>query len=327
MLTMRTTRILTLSSRAQALCAVIGLVCLASVVAAQPRSRPIKSVAVTLAEDGGPYYEQIVRGAEQGTRAIDPQITFTAVTCKNNAETQMQQIDGFVAAGVDLILIQRSYAGDSSPAVQRARHAGVTVVALDVDIPGGTDALVKPDEQQGGTLAGRYVSQRLNGHGKVAIANGPATSGPLKLRVAGFIAELKKSPGIEIVEDQNTGMSRDGTRAVMAGYLSRHADLDAVFGVNDPVAYYCELEALAHPDHKRIVIVGMEGSPRSVEAMKDPQRLIEASPGADPFALAERGVQLGAAVRRGQQAVGVIELMPFVELSRANAATHRGWTH
>src|SRR6266542_3677030 len=126
-----------------------------------------------------------------------------------------------------------------------------------------------------GRLACRYVSQRLKGHGKVAIANGPATSGPLQLRVAGFKEELKAHPQIEIVEDQNTGMTQDGARAVMAGYLSRHADLDAVYGVNDPVAYYCELEALAHPDHQ-IFIVGMEGSPRSVSAMKDPQRLIEA---------------------------------------------------
>lgn len=294
-------------------------------VAAQPSRRPIRTVAVTLAEERGSYYEQIVRGAEHGVRAMDQAMTFTAVSCKNDAEIQMRQLDEFVKTGVDLVLIQRSYAGDSSPAVQRARQAGLTVVAIDVDIPGGTDAVVKPDERQGGQLAARYVAQRLNGHGKVAIANGPARSGPLQLRVAGFMEELKKHPQIGVVEDQDTGMSKDGTRAVVAGYLSRHPDLDVVWGVNDPVAYYAELEVLATPNRTTFV-VGMEGSPIAVTAMKDRQRLIEASPGADPFALAERAVQLGAAIRRGDHASGAIELLPFVELTRANVEGYRGWT-
>jgi ribose transport system substrate-binding protein len=293
-------------------------------VAAKPSPRPVKSIAVTLAEDGGAYYEQIVRGAEQGARSLGENITFTAASCKNDALTQMRQIDQFVQAGVDVILIQRSYSGDSSPAVQRARQAGVTVVAIDVDIPGGTDAVVKPDETQGGVLAGRFIAKRLNGHGKVGIANGPSRSNPLKQRVAGFRAALKDTD-ISIVEDQDTGMTREGARSVMGGYLSRHPDLNAVWAVNDPVALYCELEAQA-ASRRDLFIVGTEGSPASVKAMKDPTRLIEASPGADPFALAERAVRLGAAVRLGKRAPGVVELMSFVELTRANVDGYRGWT-
>ena len=174
-------------------------------------------------------------------------------------------------------------------------------------------------------LAGRYVVRRLSGKGKVAIANGPASSGPLGLRVAGFVDELKKSPGVEIVENQDTGMSLAGTRAALAGMLARHPDLDAVYGVNDPVAYYSELEALAQ-QRTTLFIVGMEGSPRSVAAMSDPQRLIVASPGADPFGLAETAATLGAAVRAGTREPGATVLMPFVELSRDNVRGYRGWT-
>src|ERR1041384_5279776 len=39
-------------------------------------AKPFRSVAVTLAEDGGAYYEQVVRGAEHGARAVNPQIKF-----------------------------------------------------------------------------------------------------------------------------------------------------------------------------------------------------------------------------------------------------------
>src|SRR5438445_1150138 len=97
---------------------------------AENRDRALRSVAVTLAEDGGAYYEQVVKGAENAARAVNPLVEFTAVTCKNSAEIQVNQIDEFIRGGVDLIIIQRSYVGDSSLAVQRARQAGVLVVAI-----------------------------------------------------------------------------------------------------------------------------------------------------------------------------------------------------
>jgi ribose transport system substrate-binding protein len=180
----------------------------ASLAAADASPRPLRFVAVTLAEqEGRPYYDQIVRGAERATKELNPDARYTALSCGNDADVQIRQIDEFVKSGVDLIVIQRSYAGDSSPAVQRARSAGVTVVAIDADVPGGTDAVVKPDEEQGGLLAGEYVARALAGRGKVAIANGPPTE-PLRRRVMGFVAAVKKHPGLEIVENQDTGMTR-----------------------------------------------------------------------------------------------------------------------
>lgn len=292
---------------------------------AASKSRPLHAVAVTLAEEGGAYYDQVVRGAEHATREMNPGIRFVAVSCKNNPDLQAQQLDEFVRQGVDLILIQRAYVGDVSPAVQRARRAGVTLVAMDADIPGGTDALVKPDERQGGSLAGRTLASRLRGRGKVAIANGPSTAAALALRVAGFLEELRKSPGIAVVENVDTGHTEPTIRAAMAGFLDRHPDLAAVYCLNDPRAHFCELEALAQK-RTGLVIVGMEGSPRSVASMKNPQGLIAASPATDPYSLAETAVHLGVKVRRGSEPPGSVILVPFEPLDRDHLSGYMGWT-
>lgn len=286
---------------------------------------PIRGVAVTLAEEGGAYFEQIVRGAEHATRTIDPNLHFVAVSCRNNPDLQGKQLDDFVRQGVDLILIQRAYVGDVSPAVQRARRAGVTVVAIDADIPGGTDAVVKPDERQGGQLAARYLAARLRGVGKVAIANGPASAAPIALRVAGFLEELKQSPGIEIVENEDVGFTQAAVRAALASFLDHHSDLAAVYCVNDLRAHFCEVEALAR-GRTNLVIVGMEGSPRSVESMTQPQGLIVASPAADPHTLAQAAVRLGVKVRRGTEPAGSILLLPFEALDREHLRGYQGWT-
>jgi len=285
----------------------------------------LRGVAVTLAEEGGAYFDQIVRGAEHAAREIDPDLPFVAVSCRNNPDLQEKQLDDFVRQGVGLILIQRAYAGDVSSAVQRARRAGVTVVAIDADIPGGTDAVVKPDERQGGMLAARHLVARLHGRGKVAIANGPATAGPIALRVAGFLEELKQSPDMEIVENEDTDHTQTAVRAALARFLDHHSDLAAVYCVNDPRAHFCEVEALAR-GRTDLVLVGMEGSPRSVESMKRPQGLIAASPAADPYALAEAAVRLGVKVRRGVEPAGSILLLPFEPLDRDHLHGYQGWT-
>jgi ribose transport system substrate-binding protein len=84
------------------------------------------------------------------------------------------------------------------------------------------------------------------------------------------------------------------------------------------------LEAL---ERKRtdVFIVGMEGSPTSIAAMTSPDRLIVASPGEDPFAIAETAVRIGAAIVAGDRPTQTDVLVPFVELSRANAKGYRGW--
>lgn len=127
------------------------------------------------------------------------------------------------------------------------------------------------------------------------------------------------------MEDRDTGMTRDGTQKIMSDFLTRYPDLAAVYAVNDPVAYYCEQAAL-QASRTNLFIVGMEGSPRSVEAMKDTARLIEASPGEDPFALAEIAVQRGAAILRGESPRQESILFPFTPLDRANVQRYRGWS-
>jgi ribose transport system substrate-binding protein len=160
----------------------------------------------------------------------------------------------------------------------------------------------------------------------VAIANGPASAAPIQLRVEDFLGELRKYPDIEVVANLDTGMSREGGRRVMSELLTRYPGLNAVYAVNDPVASYCELEAL---ERKRedVFIVGMEGSPTSISAMTSAGRLIAASPGEDPFVIAETAVKIGAAIVTGRKPARTEVLIPFVEVTRANAKDFRGWNH
>ncbi|MGP0718997.1 substrate-binding domain-containing protein, partial [Escherichia coli] len=88
---------------------------------------------------------------------------------------QVAQIDNFIAAKVDMIILNAADSKGIGPAVKRAKEAGIVVVAVDVAAE-GADATITSDNTQAGELACKYISDRLNNKGNVVIINGPPVS-------------------------------------------------------------------------------------------------------------------------------------------------------
>src|SRR5205814_489377 len=102
--------------------------------------------------------------------------------------TQTNQMDNFISSGVTLILLNAADSKGIAPAVLRAKQAGITVVAVDVEAEGGVDATVTSNNKQAGTEDGQYVADRLKGKGQIVIVNGPPVTAVTD-RVAGFLEE------------------------------------------------------------------------------------------------------------------------------------------
>ena len=88
---------------------------------------------------------------------------------------QFTQIDNFIAAGVDFIILNPGDAKAITPAIKKAQAAGIPVVAVDT-VAEGADAAVTTDNVQAGVIAGQYIADRLKGKGDIVIENGPQVS-------------------------------------------------------------------------------------------------------------------------------------------------------
>ena len=141
---------------------------------------------------------------------------------------QFTQIDNFISAHVDMILLNAADPKAIEPAVKKAQAAGIVVVAVDV-AAAGADATVQTNNVQAGRACVRVSSsKKLNGKGNVIIENGPPVSAVLD-RVKGCKEVLAKSPGIKILsDDQDAKGSREGGMNAMQGYLTRFPKIDAV---------------------------------------------------------------------------------------------------
>jgi ribose transport system substrate-binding protein len=317
---MRTIKIV--PSGIKAACGLLLAISLTTPLLAQ---KPLKTVAVTVGDLGNPFFVQIVHGAEAAAKKINPSVKFQSESSNYDVNNQTNQIDNFIASGANLILLNAADSKGIAPAVMRAKAAGLTVVAVDVGAEGGVDATVTSNNKQAGQLDGKLVADRLKGKGQIVIVNGPPVTAVTD-RVAGFLEEIKKSPDIKILsQDQNAGGSRDGGLRVMTDLLTAFPKIDAVFAINDPTAIGCDLAA-KQAQRKDFFIVGVDGAPDVVPSLKDPDSLIVASAAQDPYTMAGKAVEIGYDVMNGKKPAQELTLIPVDLITKENVDQYKGWT-
>jgi ribose transport system substrate-binding protein len=287
--------------------------------------KKLNAVAVTVGDLGNPFFVQIAHGAQDAAKKINPSVKFTSESSNYDVNNQTNQMDNFVASGVNLILLNAADSKGIAPAVLRAKAAGVTVVAVDVGAEGGVDATVTSNNKQAGQLDGKFVVDRLKGKGQIVVVNGPPVTAVTD-RVAGFLEEVKKSPDIKILsQDQNAGGSRDGGLRVMTDLLTAFPKIDAVFAINDPTAIGCDLAA-KQAQRKNFFIVGVDGAPDIVPSLKDKDSLVAASAAQDPYTMAGKAVDIGYDIMNGKKPAEPLTLIPVELITKDNVDQYKGWT-
>jgi len=291
--------------------------------AAHAADKPLKSIGVTVGSLGNPYFVTIVKGAEARAKQLNPNAKVTAVSADYDLNKQFTQIDNFISAHVDMILLNAADAKAIEPAVKKAQAAGIPVVAVDV-AAAGADATVQTNNVKAGELACDYLAKKLGGKGNVIIENGPQVSAVID-RVNGCKAVLAKNPGIKILSsDQDGKGSRDGGMSAMLGYLTRFPKLDGVFTINDPQAVGSDLAA-KQLNRSNIVITSVDGAP-DIETALQSNTLVQASASQDPWAMAQKAVDIGYGVMNGKKPADPMVLLDPQLVTRDNVKSYKGWS-
>ena len=299
---------------------------LALVMSSAPSSaKELKSIGVSLGSLGNPFFVALSKGAEFEAKKTNPNVKITAVGFEYDLGKQVTQIDNFIAAGVDMILLNPGDPKAIGPAIKKAQAAGILVVAVDTAAE-GADATVTTNNVQAGEISCQYIVDKLGGKGDVIIQNGPQVSAVID-RVNGCKSVFAKAPGIKVLSSDQDGQgSREGGLTVAQGYLTRYPKIDAIFAINDPQAIGTDLAA-RQQQRSGIIITSVDGAPDIETALKDPASpQIQASASQDPFFMARRAVQIGVSILNGQKPASTVELLPSKLITRDNVAEYKGWT-
>lgn len=287
-------------------------------------ARELNSVGITVGSLGNPYFVALVDGAKAKATEINPKAKVTAVSADYDLSKQFTQIDNFISAGVDLILINATDPSAIEPAIRKARKAGIVVVAVDVDA-NGVDATVQTDNVQAGKLACQFIVDKLAGKGNVIIQNGPQVTAVTD-RVKGCKSVFASAPEIKVLSDDQDGKgSREGGLNAMQGYLVRFPKIDGVFTINDPQAIGSDLAA-KQLKRSGIIIASVDGAPDIEGALKSQSSSIQASSSQDPWAQAQDAVTIGNDILNGKQPAEKVTLLAPTLITRDNIASYTGWS-
>jgi ribose transport system substrate-binding protein len=287
-------------------------------------AKDLNSIGISVGSMGNPFFVALSKGAAFEARKINPNVRVTAVAYDYDLGRQFTEIDNFIAAHVDMILLSAGDAKAIGPAIRKAEAAGIVVVAVDA-LAEGADVTVTTNNVQAGQTSCQYLVDKIGGKGNVIIENGPQISAVID-RVNGCESVLARYPAIKVL---STGLDGKGSRdvgySVAQSLLTRFDHVDGIFAINDPQAIGTALAA-KQMGRTGIAITGIDGAPDIENALKDPSMSqIVGSATQDPFLMARTAVKLGMELLNGQKPERPVTLLPSVLVTRDTIGAYHGW--
>ncbi|GAA5084634.1 fructose transport system substrate-binding protein [Thermocatellispora tengchongensis] len=255
-------------------------------------SAAVKVGLITKTETN-PFFVKMKEGAESAAKQYGAELLTAAGKFDGDNAGQITAIENMVAAGVKGILITPSDSKAIVPAIQKARSAGVLVIALDspTEPQEATDALFATDNFKAGELIGRYAKAAMAGKpAKIAtldLAPGVAVG---QLRHDGFLKGFGVAEGDpSIVCSQDTGGDQAKGQTAMENCLQKAPDINVVYTINEPAALGAYTALKAKGREKEVLIVSVDGGCTGTKAVQSGQ--IAATSQQYPLKMAESGVK------------------------------------
>jgi fructose transport system substrate-binding protein len=276
----------------------------AGAMAATPVFAANISACLITKTESNPYFVTMKKGAEAKAKELGVDLkTYTGKYDGDN-DSQVQAIETCIADGAKGILITPS---DKAivPTVEKARKAGLMVIALDtaLDPITAADATIGTDNFKAGELIGEWAKGKLGDKAKDAriafldLAVSQPTVGVQRDQgfMKGFGIDIKDpnkwgdETDPRIVGHDVTAGAEDGGRTAMENLLQKDPSVNVMYAINEPAAAggYQALKAVGL--EKQVLVVAIDGGCPGVKNVKE--GVIGATSQQYPLLMASKGLE------------------------------------
>jgi ribose transport system substrate-binding protein len=198
----------------------------------------------------------------QAAAVKHPELKVIFKDAQNDTLQQRAQVEEFVSAKVDLMIISPKEAQPLTEPVADAMKAGIPVIVLDRRLLGTNyTCFIGADNKKIGKAAGQWIVHALGGKGNVVELMGLQTSTPGQDRHSGFVEGIAGSD-IKVIFSADMQWLEPQARSEMESALSRFDKIDLVFAHNDDGAHGAYLAAQAAGREKAMKFVGIDALPQ-----------------------------------------------------------------
>ncbi|GGD28020.1 D-threitol-binding protein [Microbacterium faecale] len=186
-----------------------------------------------------------------------------------DVSAQADQVDQYINAAVDAIIVVPVQAETLEPQVSAAAAADIPL--LDVNATLNNDEVagsVQPDDVAAGAQEAEMMMEELGGEGNVVILQGPLGGSGEINRGAGIDQVLEEHPDVEVLAKDTANWSRDEAVNKMKNWISAFGDdIDGVISQNDDMGLGA-LQALREANMGDVPIVGIDGIEDGLRAVE-----------------------------------------------------------
>ena len=255
--------------------------------------------------DTNPFFVKMREGASAKAAELGIELKTYAGKIDGDNETQVAAIETCIADGAKGILLTASNTSAIVPVVQKAREAGILVIALDtpLDPIDSADATFATDNFLAGELIGKWAAAKLGAeaaNARIATLDLDVSQPTVDvLRNQGFLQGFGidlADPNVigdesdaRIVGSDVTQGNEEGGRRAMENLLARDPSINVVHTINEPAAAgaYEALKAIGR--EKDVLIVSVDGGCPGVQNVKD--GVIGATSQQYPLLMASLGIE------------------------------------
>lgn len=197
-----------------------------------------------------------------------PDIELTIVDANQNAATQLNQVENFIAKKMDAIIVNPVDTESTQPIVEAAKKAGIPLIAVNRKFSGAT-SYVGSDAYESGKLLMEYLAQKAGGKGNVAIMVGTLGSEPARLRTQAIKDVIAKYPDMKIVLENSADWVRDKGMTLMENWLQSGKQFDIVASNNDEMAIGAIKALEAAGKLSKVMVGGIDALPLALQYVKE----------------------------------------------------------
>ncbi|MBN8994396.1 MAG: sugar ABC transporter substrate-binding protein [Rhizobiales bacterium] len=270
-----------------------------------PASADDVLIGLVTKTDNNPFFVKMREGAEAKAKELGVQFQAFAGKFDGDNDGQVAAIENLISAGAKGILITPSDTKGIVPTIQKARDAGILVIALDtpLDPIDAADATFATDNFKAGELIGEWAAKTLGDKTKDAkiafldaLEQQPTVDA---MRDQGFMKGFGidiKDPNRYLDEDDPRIVghawgkgAEDGGRTGMEQLLQKEPDTNVVYTINEPTAAGAYEAIKAVGKEGQVLVVSVDGGCPGVKNVQ--AGVIGATSQQYPLLMASKGVE------------------------------------
>jgi ribose transport system substrate-binding protein len=220
------------------------------------------------------FWKSVHAGAVKASQELGVDIVWKGPLREDDLKAQIDVVQSFTAQGVAGMVVAPLSDKGLVGAVHQAVDAKIPVVIFDSDLQGHDHAsFVATDNFAAGQLAGRELVKLVGAKGKVVLLRYNEGSASTTNRENGFLDVVKKTPGIQVVSDNQYGGATTETafstsENLLSATKAGEGGVDAIFCPNESTTFGMLLALQKTGIAGKVKFVGFDSSAKLVDALK-----------------------------------------------------------